>query len=194
MAVLGDNTLGATLSGTFSGDVKTVSRFQVTDPVQFSTGYIYLVNNGAAAQAIRMVVYADNAGLPGSLIGQSVEMVVQPTDVATPPTITGTLLPGDALTVWPDGWVTFVFPSVLPIPVGYVWIGLHRGLLGSNVKSRFDTGTSAQGNDVYSDGPSDPFGPATSGTIQWSAWLDVSPTPIVRGFDHIYSFAAGRAT
>ena len=194
MAVLGDNTVGATLSVALTGDVKSVSRFPVASPLQFTTGYHYLVNNGTAAQAVRMVVYADSSGAPGALLGQSIEQIVQPVDVATPPTITGILSPPGTLTAWPDGWVQFSFPSVVLIDAGFVWVGLHRGTTGGNVKSRYNTGTSAQRNDVYSDGPADPFGTPTAGTFQWSTWIDVSAAPVPQGISHVYSYAAGRAT
>src|SRR6185369_12364539 len=146
MAVLGDNTVGATLSVGLVGDVKSVSRFAVASSLQFTTGYHYLVNNGTAAQAVRMVVYDDLAGAPGTLLGQSLEQIVQPLDVATPPTITGVLTPPGTLTAWPDGWVQFLFPQAVTIQPPYVWVGLHRGTTGANVKGRYNIGVSTQRN------------------------------------------------
>jgi hypothetical protein len=105
----------------------------------------YLEAPGGASQQIRTIIYADNAGVPNTFIGVSVEEVIGPSQAA--------------------GWVEFTFSTPIDLAAATYWIGLWFGAVPSGVNYYQDSGGTLKyrtGATYSSTGnPPDPFGAAS---------------------------------
>lgn len=101
----------------------------------------------------RMVVYADNAGSPGSLIAQSNEVVN--------PGLVGVA-----------EWITFTFPTPFSLTASQVvWIGYIIDTSSIYVRVTSSGGTARENADTYADGAASAFGTASSSSNELSAYL-----------------------
>lgn len=136
--------------------IKYVSWFSAVESFSASRGGMVGIGNTGTVNA-RMVVYADNAGVPGALLGQS-----------DPRTFTdGTF----------TGAQQFVFSTPISVVAGTkYWIGSHSD---GALSFPYDTLASASyfnlsNPDTFSDGASNPFLTAAGGlgtSSQLSVWL-----------------------
>jgi PKD repeat protein len=149
----GTLTFGVTTPGTGANNAgannKGVSKFSAPEAgsVVKVTGYVSGLGAATGSQVERAVLYADNGGNPGALLGVSNEVTIPAGQ--------------------PWGWVDYTFPSPVAIPAGTIWIGYLNGnqtnvilQAYSSVTNDFRYNADSGG---YADGPSNPFGSAISG-------------------------------
>ena len=97
-------------------------------------GLCFLTTENDAVANVRGIVYADDAGNPGELLGVTDELVG---------------------VVYGENYLFFSSP--LNLTAGSYWIGFITDK-AFYFKCTFATNSLAYNNDTYSDGPSDPFG------------------------------------
>jgi hypothetical protein len=157
--VFGTTTPG-TLADGASQDFKEVSKY--TAPVAGSvaklTGYISGLGSATGTQKVRAVIYADNGGAPGALLGVSNEVTVS------------------AGQAW--GWVNFAFPSAVSVQAGTIWMGYIGGAKNDLTQLRYDTvagdlkyNTNSGG---YAAGPTNPFGAVSTSSKHYSLYATYS--------------------
>jgi len=158
------NTFGLTSVGTNTdklvGGRKRVSHFQLSAAGSVSKLTMYLAPTTAVGQQVMEgVVYAGQAGVPGTLMGVSNEFTFHSTD--------------------PAGWYDFVFPSPVALQPGIYWIGVISGNSNNVTGFRYNpvAGARAFNTDSYNDGPSNPFGSATIDSEQISVYATYTSAP-----------------
>jgi glucose/arabinose dehydrogenase len=128
------------------------------------SGYISGLGVASGTQKIRGVLYADNAGVPGALLGVSNEV---------------TITAGR-----PWGWVDFTFPTPVAVAAGPIWMGYIGGGVSDLVQMRYLSQTGAVRWNVdpggYADGPSNPFGTGTSSNKHYSLYATFTTTAQIR--------------
>jgi hypothetical protein len=105
----------------------------------------YLDATSVFTQKIRTVIYSDNAGVPNTFIGVSVEEIIGPNQAAS--------------------WVEFAFSTPIDLVSATYWIGLWFGQSGGAASYYQDSGGTLKwrtGATYSSTGnPPDPFGAAS---------------------------------
>jgi hypothetical protein len=156
-ATAGRRTIGANPSGGLRSDFKRGSPIDVTVPgeVWSFTAYLDGLGGNTGTQDITLALYGDANGVPGPLIQAS-----------TPTTIAAGTKPG---------WRSFSFPiSHITLAPGRYWLMLHTGQNTGIVRYYADgTGNWYGNNDLYSDGPSNPFGSGGTGDGRISAFVSL---------------------
>jgi hypothetical protein len=138
-----------------STERKAVNRYTLPSAALVGFEYVFLRPAGQHGRAlIRGVVYADDNGIPGRLLGATSELSYSSAD--------GT------------GWEQLNFASYLRLPAGAYWIGLISGGQPGVASIVYDDGPGvlAFNDNAYSAGPSDPFGSITVGNQLRSLYLD----------------------
>jgi hypothetical protein len=129
-----------------SADAKRATRWFLYYPATIKQLRVYVDGNGggSGSQPIRGIVYSDEGGQPGRLLGRSFQATIP----------AGT----------PAGWVTLQLPFRVELNPGYYWLGLHSGANGG--VARFGWSSRANSRryniDTYADGPASPFGTASA--------------------------------
>jgi hypothetical protein len=159
--VFGFTSVGGN-SDVIGADRKRVVRVQFSAAGSVSKLSMYLAPTGTAGQQVlKGVVYSDQAGSPGALLGVSNELTFHSTDTA--------------------GWYDLVFPSAVWLQSGTYWIGLISGGTSNVTGFRYAnvTGSRALNSNAYSAGPSNPFGTATTDAEQMSIYATyvIAPPP-----------------
>jgi hypothetical protein len=143
------------LNAALATDVKGVNRYALPTDARVGFEDVFLRPTGRQGQElIRGVVYGDAGGAPGQLLGVTNQLSYRGSDGA--------------------GWAELSFAPNLELPAGSYWIGLLSGGQPGVVDVPYDSVQDAlavNGN-AYSAGPSNPFGPITSGNQLLSLYLD----------------------
>ncbi len=168
----GNPTIGASVdAGT--ANWKRAVVFPLAKAGSVSKLSIYLSANASGQQLLKGVLYADQAGSPGALLGTSNETVFNSSSGS--------------------GWYDLVFPTAISLQPGNYWIGLIDGATSDVIGLRYSTAStkiSAVAPDTYSDGPSNPFGTPTRidteqlsiyATYTASAGADTTPPSVPAG-------------
>ena len=168
----GNPTIGASVdAGT--ANWKRAVVFPLAKAGSVSKLSIYLSANASGQQLLKGVLYADQAGSPGALLGTSNETVFNSSSG--------------------NGWYDLVFPTAISLQPGNYWIGLIDGATSDVIGLRYSTAStkiSAVAPDTYSDGPSNPFGTPTRidteqlsiyATYTASAGADTTPPSVPAG-------------
>jgi hypothetical protein len=134
-----------------AADNKYVSKYTSPQAGAIERTSMWLSGLGATSgsQSLNVVVYADAGGNPGALLGTSDPVTVSAGQ--------------------PFSWVDFPFSTPVAVPAGDVWIGYIDGAGPSGlvqVRLVNATGGMRSNADAYADGPTDPFGPATTYNYQ----------------------------
>jgi glucose/arabinose dehydrogenase len=150
----GDTTIG-TLVDSATANLKEVSSYTaVASNVTKLTGYISGLGAASGTQKLRGVIYANNAGNPGALLGVSNEVTV------------------NAGQAW--GWVDFTFPAPITVPGATVWMGYIGSTTNNLTQLRYTSvnrGTAWNTNSGgYAAGPSNPFGTPSFASIRYSLY------------------------
>jgi hypothetical protein len=157
--VLGTTSIGSSPSSGLSADFKRASRFTLSQSATLTGLYAYLDGNGgtSGSQTVRMVVYSDSNGVPGSKLADS-----------DPVTITS----GTAAS-----WVRFPLAQGPRLVAGNYWIAIHSAGTAGVVRDYGDPSTPDwYGNsDSFADGASNPFGTGSSGSVTLSVYATYSP-------------------
>jgi subtilisin family serine protease len=154
----GLSTVGAN-SDYMVADRKRVNHFQLAVAGSVSKLTIYLAPTATSGQqVIEGVIYADQGGSPGALLGVSNPLIFHSTDAA--------------------GWYDLSFPSVVALQTGAYWIGVISGGTSRVTGFRWKgvPGARALNADIQSDGPSNPFGSAATDSQQMSAYATYTTT------------------
>jgi fibronectin type 3 domain-containing protein len=156
---VGTTSVGASTT-TLAANTKYADKVTLSTTSKISKISAYLDGVSKVAggsQVVRAAVYADASGSPGALKATSAEVTVAK-NVA-------------------GAWVDFTFNPAVTLPAGNYWIALHAGATSGIVRLYGGTASGAGRTavDTYSDGPSDPFGTATSVNSAWSMYASATP-------------------
>ena len=164
-AVASSGTFGSptpgSLTDTATADLKEVSKYTAPEAARVSklTGYVSGLGSSSGTQPVRAIIYANNNGNPGALLGVS---------------STVTISAGRA---W--GWVDFTFPSAVSVAAGTVWMGYIAGSKSDLTQLRYDSvanelhyNTNSGG---YAAGPSNPFGTPKLSQKHYSLYATYTP-------------------
>jgi glucose/arabinose dehydrogenase len=161
----GDQTIYTSVD-TAGQNLKEVASYTATaGTVTKISGFLSGLGATSGTQTLEAVIYANNNGAPGSLLG-----------VSSPFTI-------NAGRNW--GWVDFTFANPVTVSAGTIWMGYIASGTGDLTQMRYLNQAGSMRYNVdpggYSDGPSNPFGTATSSNKHYSlyATLQGSGGPIV---------------
>jgi PKD repeat protein len=154
----GTTTIGSSVD-TASVDLKEVSKYTaVAGNVTKLTGYVSGLGSASGSQKVRGIVYADNGGTPGALLGVSSEVTIS------------------AGRAW--GWTDFTFPTPVTVQSGTIWMGYIASSTGDLTQLRYDPVTSDLRYNLnsggYSAGPTNPFGTATISNKHYSLYATYS--------------------
>lgn len=142
----GRTIIATTPSGGMNTNQKRGSKFTLPDKATLFSFNAYLDGLGGpttGSQKVRMVLYKDSNGVPGSLVAQSADRTVA----------AGTT----------GRWMSWSAPAT-PFNPGDYWIVLHTGDTQGIARNRGDGPANWYGNaDTFADGPANPFGPGTAG-------------------------------
>lgn len=146
--IFGTYTQGA-IQAAFSADYKWTNRYSLTNASDINKLVIYVDGNGPAVSGsatLKGVIYAaDSSNNPVALLGVSNVLTVNK---------------GDA-----GAWKDLTFASPVHLNQGTYYIGVIVGGTPMVARDAIDIptggGTMRNGDDIYSDGPSDPFGTPT---------------------------------
>jgi thermitase len=134
-------------------DRKRVNRYQLSAAGAVSKLSMYLLpTSTGGTQVLKGVIYADNAGSPGALVGVSSELSFASTQAA--------------------GWYDLRFASPVSLAAGYYWLGVISG--GSSYVAGFRyasvSGSRVYNLNSYGSGPNSPFGNASTDGEQMSIY------------------------
>lgn len=158
-AWLGKPDPGSTLAA-LSANVKQVNRYSLPTSAQVGFEDVLLGPTGkAGTELVRGVVYGDTNGAPGPLLGATNVFPFARADGA--------------------GTATLAFSPNLQLPPGNYWIGLITGGQTNVAAISYDPEPGVLESDAnpFSSGPSNPFGPISSGNELMSLYLGYLITP-----------------
>jgi glucose/arabinose dehydrogenase len=161
----GDQTIYTSVD-TAGQNLKEVASYTATaGNVTKISGYLSGLGAASGSQTLEAVIYANNNGAPGALLG-----------VSSPVQINAGK---------PFGWVDFPFANPVAVSAGTIWMGYIASGAGDLTQMRYLSQAGAMRYNVdpggYADGPSNPFGTATSSNKHYSlyATLQGSGGPLV---------------
>jgi hypothetical protein len=156
-ATFGNTAIGAN-SQWLSAERKRVSRYALPVSASVSSISLYLAPaSNSGQQVLEGIVYADSAGAPGMLLGETTRLTFTSTDAAK--------------------WYQMPFLAPLQLAAGQYWIGLISGA-GANVAGyRYDTVSGARdyNTNSFASGPSNPFGSFSQDSDQMSLYATYTP-------------------
>jgi hypothetical protein len=150
---LGKPQIGRSRAG-LASDVKAVNRYSLPTAAASVDLHVYLAPNGVPGdQRLRGVVYADDGGVPGALLGVTDELDFMSSSTA--------------------GWYALPFARPLTLASGDYWLGLISGPQVDVAAFAYDpvSGSRAANANAYAAGPTDPFGPIVTDNAQMSLYL-----------------------
>ena len=167
----GDTTVYTSVD-TAGQNLKEAARYTaVVGNVSKLTGYVSGLGVRSGSQKIRGIIYADNGGSPGALLGVSNEV---------------TIAAGRA---W--GWVDFSFATPINVSAGAIWMGYIGSGTGDLTQMRYLSQAGAVRWNVdaggYADGPSNPFGTATSSNKHYSLYATYTTTAALRSDSRLWA-------
>jgi subtilisin family serine protease len=150
-------TFGLTNIGVKSGPMlanqKRVNHYQLSTAVSVSKLTLYLTPSGiSGSQVLKGVIYADQSGSPGALLGVTSQLSFSSTNKAN--------------------WYDLTFSTPLALQPGTYWIGMISGSTShiSNFRWNSVSKARAYNTNTYTNGPSNPFGSATIDSEQMSIY------------------------
>jgi subtilase family protein/concanavalin A-like lectin/glucanase superfamily protein/uncharacterized protein DUF2341/fervidolysin-like protein len=165
----GAGTFGLTSIGTNSDtmvpDRKRATQATLTVAGNVSKLTMYLAPTGTSGQQVmKGILYADQNGSPGALLGVTNAFTFVSTNAA--------------------GWYDMPFPSSIALAPGKYWIGVISGATTHVAGFRWNNVSSSRAlnTNTYTSGPSNPYGSATKDSEQMSIYASYTtqgstPTP-----------------
>ncbi len=135
-------------------DLKAVNRYSLPTAATGLDMRVFLAPTGMPGQQqLRGIVYADDGGAPGALVGLTDEFTFQSSETA--------------------GWYALPFASPLALSSGDYWLGLISGPQAGVAAFAYDSvpGVRVGNANAYAAGPTDPFGPLLTDDKQLSLYL-----------------------
>ncbi len=160
-STFGKTSVGGS-SDSFLADRKRVNRYALSAAGSLSKLSIYLAPTGTSGQQLlKGLVYADNAGAPGALLGSTEALTFKSTNAA--------------------GWYALTFATPLKLSAGNYWIGAVTGASSNVAGFRYDNVAGARdyNANTYTSGPSNPFGTPSADGEQTSLYATYTPTTTV---------------
>jgi subtilisin family serine protease len=151
-STFGKTTVGAN-SDSFAENRKRVSSYALPTAGTVRSLSVYLQPSGhSGQQLIEGVLYGDSGGKPGALIATTSQLTFKSTGAA--------------------GWYTLTFPSPPKLAAGEYWLGVITGAGNDVAGFRYDnaSGSRLYNANVFTAGPSNPFGAASSDGEQTSLY------------------------
>ena len=152
-SLLGQSSVG-THTAPLAANTKAVNAYSLPTAGVVPWMYADLAGSGTTgAEQVRGVIYAGTNGAPGAFVAATTPITIRPTSPAMP--------------------YRMYFPSAVQLKAGTYWLGLLTGgTSGVAAVSYFRVTHSAPTNvNVFSSGPSNPFGPiATVSAAQLSVY------------------------
>lgn len=155
----GKTSPGTGWSAGMSTDAKRASKFTLSENGRLVALHAYLdgLGGGAGSQPIRLVLYRDNGGVPGTKVVESSAK---------------SLAAGTAAT-----WQRFTATNVV-LTAGTYWIAVQSGTPAQIVRASQAAPANYYANsDVYSDGATDPFGTGNTGGVTLSLYVSYTVGP-----------------
>jgi hypothetical protein len=146
-----------------------VNRYSLPTPAHGLDIRIFLRPTSITGQqSLTGVIYADAAGAPSALLGATSELTYRSNQGS--------------------GWYYLYFPrhptqtdpsGLLQLSPGNYWIGVIAGDEAGVAGVTFDPAPGVDNHDTnpYAEGPTDPFGPITTGNERLSLYLDYFAPP-----------------
>jgi hypothetical protein len=156
-STFGKTSVGAS-SDTFASERKRVNRYTLPTAGSVTKLSVYLSPTATSGQEVlKGIVYADNAGAPGALLGVTEQLTFKSTNTA--------------------GWYGLVFSSAVKLAAGNYWIGVMTGPTASVAGFRFDSvsGSRDYNANPFVSGPTNPFGAVTTDSEQMSVYATYTP-------------------
>ncbi|MFI4993910.1 MAG: hypothetical protein ACHQCH_09895, partial [Solirubrobacterales bacterium] len=153
----GKTSVGAS-SDTFASERKRVNRYALPTAGSVTKLSVYLTPTATSGQEVlKGIIYADNAGAPGALLGVTEQLAFKSTNTA--------------------GWYSLVFSSAVKLTASNYWIGVMTGPTASVAGFRFDSvsGSRAYNANPFTSGPTNPFGAVTTDSEQTSLYATYTP-------------------
>ncbi len=157
-ATVGTGSIGPN-SDSMSADRKRANRYTLSVPATVSSLSMYLAPTGTAgSQVLQGVMYADDGGLPGSLLATTTSLTYASSQAA--------------------GWYVLPFGTPVSLPPGPVWLGVISGGSGNVAGFRWTpvAGSRAANANAYTAGASNPFGAVSTDAEQMSLYATYSST------------------
>jgi hypothetical protein len=142
----GRTTVATVPSAGMTADRKRASKFVLSELGTLLRFRAYLdgQGGGTGSQAVKVVLYRDNAGLPGAKVAESSQVNVSAGTAAA--------------------WINFPATATRLDP-GTYWVALFTGTTATIARNFGDGANNWYGNtDTYSDGAANPFGAGNTGT------------------------------
>lgn len=152
-------------SDVMGADRKRATEATLTVAGNVSKLTMYLAPTGTSGQQVMQgILYADQSGSPGALLGVTNPLTFMSTNAA--------------------GWYDMPFPSAIALAPGNYWIGVISGATNDVAGFRWNSvsNSRALNSNTYTSGPSNPYGTATKDSEQMSVYASYStqgstPTP-----------------
>ncbi len=160
-STFGKTSVGGS-SDSFLADRKRVNRYALGAAGSLSKLSIYLAPTGTSGQQLlKGVVYADNGGAPGTLLGSTEALTFKSSSAA--------------------GWYDLSFSTPLKLAAGNYWIGAMTGASSNVAGFRYDnvTGSRDYNANTYTAGPSSTFGTPSTDGEQTSLYATYTPATTV---------------
>jgi hypothetical protein len=111
-------------------------------------------------ELIKGIIYADNKGKPGALVGVTEQITFKSTEAA--------------------GWYPLKFASPVKVAAGTYWIGVITGNSGKVAAERYDAVKNAEdyNTNIYTSGPSNPFGSFKTTNEEMSLYATFTACPV----------------
>jgi PKD repeat protein len=155
----GTTTIGAS-TDTASVNLKEVSKYTaVAGSVTKLTGYVSGLGASTGSQKVRAIIYADNNGNPGALLGVSNELTINA---------------GRAF-----AWTDFPFATPVKVSAGPIWMGYIASATSDLTQLKYDTSAGELRYNAnaggYAAGPTNPFGTPTISNKHYSLYATYTP-------------------
>jgi fibronectin type 3 domain-containing protein len=160
-ATFGKTSVGAT-SEKLAADTKWVSRYALSGGGSVVKLSVYLAATGTSGQQLlKGIIYSDTGTAPGALLGVTEQLTFKNTSST--------------------GWYDLPLPSALKLAAGNYWIGVISGATAGVASYRYDTvaGSRDLNANIYTSGPSEPFGTPTTDGQQVSLYATYSEDPVL---------------
>jgi hypothetical protein len=156
-ATFGKTTIGAS-GDAFVANRKRVSRYALSAAGSVTKLSVYLAKTSiSGSQVIEGIIYSDSGGAPSALLGQTEQLTFSSTQAA--------------------GWYDLKLASPLKLAAANYWIGVITGSTSRVIGYRFDKVTGSQdfNENLFSSGPTNPFGSVRLDVRQISLYATYSP-------------------
>jgi thermitase len=163
-ATFGKTTVGAKFDGGMFSNYKIVHVATLPASGLVTKLSVYAVPgvNAPSSQAVKAVIYRDNGGSPAGLVATGTEVLY-------------------SSNVNGSGWFDLPFATPVALTPGTYWLGFITGSTSEGIGYAYDTvaNSRAYNTNLYSGGPSDPFGSATEDSEQASIYATYMPAQAI---------------